>query len=367
MFLWLSELLRDEFSPLNVLRYVTFRTLGAMATSLVITLVFYPGFIRMLQSKQIGQVVRDDGPTTHFSKAGTPTMGGTLLIIAMTVSVLLWANLKNLFIWCTLALTIVYGILGFMDDYLKIAKRNTKGVSGKQKLLVQFGAAGLLFGLFFAGVFGDTGFDTRLYLPFLKTPFVVLPAAVYALFATFTVAAMSNAVNLTDGLDGLAIGPVIVASGTFMVLAYLTGARFGSFDVSHYLLLPSVPGVQELAVMCAAVVGAGVGFLWYNTFPALIFMGDVGALALGGTLGCIAVFSKNELLSVIIGGVFVVEAVSVIAQTASFRLTGKRVFAMAPIHHHFEKKGWPEPRVTVRFWIISIMLALVALSSLKLR
>lgn len=378
MFLWLSELLRDAFGPLNVFRYPTFRSIGAMATALVIALALYPWFIRRLQARQLGQVVRQSGPETHFSKAGTPTMGGVLIIVALVVSTLLWGDLSNIFLWLTLVPTLVYGVLGFMDDYLKIRHKNSRGVTGKQKLAVQFATAGTMFGLLYAGMLGEALVDTRLFFPFTSAQdfWVALPAWAYAVFASFVVVGTSNAVNLTDGLDGLAIGPVIVAALTFGALCYLSGASFGvpapdggflRFDVARYLLIPVVPGAEELTILLAAVVGSGIGFLWYNTYPAMVFMGDVGALSLGGTLGTVAVLSKNELLSVIIGGIFVVEAVSVITQTTSYKLTGKRVFRMAPIHHHFEKKGWPEPRVTVRFWIISIMLALVALASLKLR
>lgn len=377
MFLWLSEMLRAEFGPLNVFRYVTFRTMGAMGTALVISLVLYPWFIRRLQARQIGQVVRSDGPESHFSKAGTPTMGGVLLLVALLMSVLLWGDLSSPFVWLTLAPTLAYGALGFMDDYLKIRFKNSRGVTGKQKLAVQFGVAAAISVLMFGGYLGETLADTRLFIPFTdaRNFFFDLPPWLYGVFAAICIVGNSNAVNLTDGLDGLAIGPVIVASATFLLLCYLAGASFGfevggqvqRFVVSDYLLIPSVPGISELSVVLAAVIGAGLGFLWYNTYPAQVFMGDVGALALGGTFGTVAVLSKNELLSVIIGGIFVLEAVSVVTQTTSFKLTGKRVFRMAPIHHHFEKKGWPEPRVTVRFWIISIVLSLLALASLKLR
>ena len=377
MFLWLSEMLRADFGPLNVFRYVTFRTIGAMGTSLVIAMVLYPWFIRRLQARQIGQVVREDGPESHFSKAGTPTMGGVLLLVAIVMSVLLWGDLASPYVWLALLPTVVYGGLGFADDYLKIRKRNSRGVTGRQKLAVQFGVAALMFWLMLSGTLGEPLTDTTLYMPFAdaRTFSFLLPPWLYAVVGSICIVGNSNAVNLTDGLDGLAIGPVIVASAVFMILCYLAGASFGfvsegvvqRFVVSDYLLIPKVEGIQEMAPLLAAVIGAGVGFLWYNTYPAQVFMGDVGALALGGTLGTIAVLSKNELLSIIIGGIFVLEAVSVITQTVSFKLTGKRVFRMAPIHHHFEKKGWPEPRVTVRFWIISIILALVALASLKLR
>ncbi|HAN31948.1 MAG TPA: phospho-N-acetylmuramoyl-pentapeptide-transferase [Myxococcales bacterium] len=377
MFLWLSELLRDQFGALNVFRYVTFRTIGAMGTSLLIAMALYPWFIRRLQARQIGQVVRSDGPETHFSKAGTPTMGGVLILVAIAVSVLAWGDIRSAYVWLTMIPTVVFGILGFIDDYLKIRFKNSKGVTGRQKLAVQFlTAAGVCWAMY-SGALGSQLADTRMYIPFVSAQAfsLLLPAWLYGLGAAVGVVGLSNAVNLTDGLDGLAIVPVMVASATFAVLCYLSGGSIGlevngtvhRFVMSDYLLIPSVPGAQELTVVAAAVIGAGVGFLWYNTFPAQVFMGDVGALALGGTLGMFAILSKNELLTLIIGGIFVVEALSVITQTTSYKLTGKRVFRMAPIHHHFEKKGWPEPRVTVRFWIISIVLALIALSSLKLR
>lgn len=369
MFLWLSQALRGQFGPLNVFRYVTFRSIGAMATALLIAMVLFPWFIRLLQQKQIGQVIRDDGPQSHFSKKGTPTMGGVLLITSVALSTLLWSDLTNTFIWLALTVTLVFGILGFIDDFLKIRDRNSKGVTERQKLLTQFTTLGILFGLMYMGWFGQDLGDTRLYLPFTsaKNFAVDIGPIAYALFASVTVAGYSNAVNLTDGLDGLAIGPVMVSALTFGILCYLVGAHFGSFDVARYLLIPVVPAAHELAILMAAVVGAGIGFLWYNTYPALVFMGDVGALALGGALGMVAVFSKNELLSLIVNGLFVVEAASVALQRTWYKRTGKRILRMAPIHHHFEKLGWPEPRVTVRFWIISIMLSMVALASLKLR
>ena len=369
MFLWLSQNFRGQFGPLNVFRYVTFRSIGAMATALLIAMVLFPWFIRLLQAKQIGQVIRDDGPQSHFSKKGTPTMGGVLLIVSVALATLLWADLTNTFIWLSLTVTLVFGVLGFIDDFLKIRDRNSKGVTEKQKLLTQFGTLGILFGLMYMGWFGKDLGDTHLYLPFTSAKHfaVDIGPIAYALFASVTVAGYSNAVNLTDGLDGLAIGPVMVSALTFGVLCYLVGAHFGSFDVARYLLIPVVPEAHELAILMAAVIGAGIGFLWYNTYPALVFMGDVGALALGGALGMVAVFSKNELLSLIVNGLFVVEAASVALQRTWYKRTGKRILRMAPIHHHFEKLGWPEPRVTVRFWIISIMLSMVALASLKVR
>ncbi len=377
MFLWLSDLLRDDFGGMNVFRYVTFRSIGAAATALIIGLLLYPWFIQRMAARQLGQVVRDDGPDSHFSKRGTPTMGGILMLVALTLTVLLWGDLASLHVWLVLVPTLVFGVLGFFDDYLKIRDRNSKGVSEKVKLLVQLGTAGGIFAALYGGLLGPELADTRFYVPFVSsTKFAIeMPWWLYASFATVAVVGMSNAVNFTDGLDGLAIGPIIVAAGVYGILCYLAGASLGfqvdgtihRFVPSDYLLIPKVAGISELTPVAAAVVGAGIGFLWFNTFPAQVFMGDVGALALGGTLGMFAVLSKNELLTVIIGGVFIVEMLSVIVQRYTFRYTGKRVLKMAPIHHHFEKLGWPEPRVTIRFWIASFLLALVALASLKLR
>ena len=377
MFLWLSELLRHDFGGLNVFRYVTFRTIGAAGTALLIGLLLYPWFIKAMAARQLGQVVRDDGPASHFSKRGTPTMGGLLILVSWALTVLLWGDLSNVHVWLVTAVTLAYGVLGFFDDYLKIRDRNSKGASERVKLLVQFGVAGGLFAALYGGLFGAEHADTHLYIPFVSAERLAidLPGWVYAAFATVAVVGMSNAVNFTDGLDGLAIGPVIVACAVYAILCYLAGASFGfhvdgqlhRFVVSDYLLIPSVPGIAELTPVAAAVIGAGIGFLWFNTFPAQVFMGDVGALALGGTLGMFAVLSKNEFLTIIIGGVFIVEMLSVIVQRYTFKLTGKRVLRMAPIHHHFEKLGWPEPRVTIRFWIASFILALIALASLKLR
>jgi len=336
MLLWLIQEMREYFPPLRVFRYVSFRIIAAMLTAMAISFVLHPWFIRRLQSRQIGQVVRKDGPESHFSKAGTPTMGGSLVLFALVIPTILWTDLSNLYVWAALTVTVSYGIIGFIDDYKK------------------------------------------LYLPFIKadTFSIVLNLAVFVPFAVIVIAGTSNAVNLTDGLDGLAIGPVMVAAFTYLVLAYGAGTVLQipmpdgglfQFNIAEYLRLPHVAGVNELAVFAAAIIGAGVGFLWFNTFPAQVFMGDVGSLSLGGALGILAVLTKNELLSLIICGLFLVEALSVIAQTTSFKLTGKRVFRMAPIHHHFEKLGWQEPKIVVRFWIISVMLALIALASLKIR
>ncbi|MEO1272928.1 MAG: phospho-N-acetylmuramoyl-pentapeptide-transferase [Myxococcota bacterium] len=371
--------LREYFGPLNVFRYVSFRIVAAMLTALMISFVLYPWFIRRLQLQQIGQVVREEGPSTHFSKRGTPTMGGSLILFALVIPTLLWTDLTNPYVWIALMITLSYGVVGFVDDYLKISKKSSGGLSGRYKLLSQFGIAfAVLAGLL---LYEPIGYNTELFLPFVSTAkfSLELPWWVYMLFASVVIVGTSNAVNLTDGLDGLAIGPVIVAAGTFLIMAYAVSTELAyyevvdgvqvlhKFDIAAYLNIPKVEGVEELAIFCAAIMGAGVGFLWYNTFPAQIFMGDVGSLSLGGALGTMAVVTKNELLSMIIFGIFLVEAISVITQTTSYKLTGKRVFKMAPIHHHFELKGWKEPQIVVRFWIIAIMLALVALASLKLR
>lgn len=379
MVLWLLTELQDYLGALRVFRYVSFRIIAAMVTAMGISFLLHPWFIRRLQSRQIGQVVREDGPESHFSKAGTPTMGGSLVLFALVIPTILWAEMSNLYVWAALTVTVCFGVIGFIDDYLKLRHRNSKGLSGRYKLLLQFIISAIvLFALFRE----QEGFDRALYFPFVKpeTFTLVLPLWVFIPFAVVVVSGYSNAVNLTDGLDGLAIGPVMVAAGAFLILAYGAGTVLfipevldsgetvhHAFNIANYLNLPHVPGTNELAVFAASVIGAGVGFLWYNSYPAQVFMGDVGSLALGGAIGMLAVLTKNELLSLIICGLFVVEAFSVIAQTTSYKLTGKRVFRMAPIHHHFEKLGWQEPKIVVRFWIISVMLALVGLASLKIR
>jgi phospho-N-acetylmuramoyl-pentapeptide-transferase len=358
---------------LNVLRYVPFRALAAAMTALFLTFGLYPWFIRSLQKKQIGQVVRQDGPETHLSKAGTPTMGGALILLALIMATLLWADPQNVMVWTVTLITAFYGAIGWMDDAAKIRRKSTGGLSARQKLLLQFAAAlGVCAWLFL----GDSGLPSdwlairdRLSVPFVafqKHP-ISLPGWLYVVFASVVIVGTSNAVNLTDGLDGLAIGPVMINAATYAVLAYMAGLVLFGYDVAQYLDIASIASASELSIYCLAVVGAGVGFLWYNTYPAQVFMGDVGSLALGGGLGTVAVVSKNELLSVLLGGIFVVEAVSVIVQVAAFKLTGRRIFLMAPIHHHFEKKGWAEPKVIVRFWIIALMLAIASLATLKLR
>ncbi|HEX7604125.1 MAG TPA: phospho-N-acetylmuramoyl-pentapeptide-transferase [Polyangiaceae bacterium] len=360
-------------SFLNVLRYVPFRMLAATMTAMLLTFGLYPWFIRTLQSKQIGQVVRKDGPASHFSKAGTPTMGGSLILLALIGATLLWADPRNTMVWLVAAVTALYGGIGYVDDAAKIRKKHSGGLPGRYKLLLQFAIALGVCGYLWYGSSGLPddwqALRDRLSVPFLafeKHP-LAMPSWLYVIFAAFVIVGTSNAVNLTDGLDGLAIGPVMINAGTYLVLAYLAGLTLFGRDIARYLDIPSIASAGELSIYCRAMIGAGVGFLWYNTYPAQVFMGDVGSLALGGGLGALAVVTKNELLSLLLGGIFVTEAVSVIGQVFAFKVFGKRIFLMAPIHHHFEKKGWAEPKIIVRFWIISILLALVSLASLKLR
>ena len=346
----------------NVFRYITFRTAGAVVTALFFVFLFGPGMIASLRIRQgKGQPIREDGPQGHLlTKKGTPTMGGLMILAGAVISTLLWSNLENGYVWVVLFVTISFGGIGFYDDYLKVKRMSHNGFSGRQRLLLEFLVAGIA--CYFITILGPEGASTSLYFPFVKGLALNL-GWFFLLFGAFVVVAAGNSVNLTDGLDGLAIVPVMVAAGCFALIAYLVG----SANFADYLLLNFVPGTAELAVLCGALIGAGVGFLWFNAPPAQIFMGDTGSLALGGALGTIAVATKHEIVLAIIGGLFVLEAVSVIVQVLSFKLTGKRVCKMAPIHHHFEMLGWTESQVVIRFWIISFVLALIGLSSLKLR
>ena len=372
--------LAGKFGPLNVLRYPSFRIIAAGFTALVLGLLLGPVFIERMRAIQYGSSnVREDTPDSHKKKTGTPSMGGTLILFSLTIATLLFANLTNRYVWTVLVVTLAFGAIGFWDDYLKISKKNSKGLPGKKKLLWQ---ALVLVGVYYLFL-TDLQFTTASAFPWLRVGswqdlHVTLPFVptrwfnpsfgwLYLPFLLLVVMGTSHAVNLTDGLDGLAIGPTIVSASTFLILAYVAGTTIGGFSIAAYLRIPVIPGAAELGVFCSALIGAGIAFLWYNTYPASLFMGDVGSLALGGALGTLAVLTKNEATSAVLHGVFLAETVSVIVQVASFRTTGKRVFRMAPIHHHFELKGWAEPKIIVRFWIISILLALFSLSSLKLR
>jgi len=351
--------LHTIFSGFNVFRYITFRTICAGLTALLICFFLGPWVIRKLSALQVRQYVRDDGPQTHLKKAGTPTMGGILIISSVTVSALLWSDLSNYFIWIVLLVTLGFSGVGFVDDYLMQVKKQSKGLSARNKLALQIVIA-LLAGVL---VYVNPGFDTRVTLPFFKNISPNLDWG-YIFFAALVIVGASNAVNLTDGLDGLAIGPVIVAAGTYMIFAYIAG----HVKIAGYLQVSYIAGGGEISIFCGALAGAGMGFLWFNAYPAQIFMGDVGSLPLGAALGTVAVITKQEILLVLVGGLFVIEALSVIFQVSFFKAThGRRIFKMAPLHHHFELKGWPEPKVIVRFWIIAITLALISMSTLKLR
>jgi len=354
--------LADQIAAFNVFRYLTFRTGGAMMTALIISFLIGPWLIKHLTIRQKGgQPIRDDGPEGHLlTKQGTPTMGGFMILVAMTLSTVLWADLTNGYVWAALGVTIAYGAIGFLDDYLKITRRNSEGLSGKLKLLLQALIAAAA-ALWISRLLPDP-LSTTLAVPFFKNTLVDL-GVLFVPFAVVVMIGASNAVNLTDGLDGLAIGPVMIAAGVFVLISYLVG----HIGFSDYLQIHHVPGSGELAVFCAALIGGGLGFLWFNAPPAKVFMGDTGSLALGGALATVSVVTKHELVLAIVGGLFVLETVSVIVQVLSFKLTGKRVFAMAPLHHHFEKKGWAEPTIVIRFWIIAVVLALIGLSTLKLR
>jgi phospho-N-acetylmuramoyl-pentapeptide-transferase len=353
----------EQISVLNVFRYITFRTAGATMTAIVFVFLFGPTIIAALRVRQgKGQPIRDDGPQTHLlTKKGTPTMGGLMILSGLIVSTLLWANLGSAYVWIVLFVTLGFGLIGFYDDYLKVTKQTHKGFSGRARLAIEFAVA--LIAAYAVAMTGTGPLATSFTFPFLKEIFLNLGIFFYVPVAGFVIVGAGNAVNLTDGLDGLAIVPVMIAAASFGFIAYLAGnANFAEYLQIHY-----VQGTGELAVVCGAVIGAGLGFLWFNAPPAAIFMGDTGSLALGGMLGSVAVATKHEIVLALVGGLFVLEAVSVIIQVMSFKMTGKRVFRMAPIHHHFEHLGWTEPQIVIRFWIISVMLALLGLSSLKIR
>ena len=360
MLLYLTEHLARVYSGFNVFQYITLRTILGVLTALVISFIVGPVMIRKLSQYQIGQTVRDDGPQTHLTKAGTPTMGGALILVAVAVSTLLWSNLSNRYVWIVLLTTLFFGVIGWVDDYKKLVKKDPEGLRAKYKYfwqsVVGLGAAYTLYHT------AEFPVETTLIVPFIKD--VALPLGfMFVVLGYFVIVGSSNAVNLTDGLDGLAILPTVMVCAALAVFAYLSG----NVKFATYLGIPYVPGAGEVVVFCGSIVGAGLGFLWFNTYPAQVFMGDVGALALGAALGVVAVVVRQELVLVIMGGVFVMETLSVILQVASFKLTGKRIFRMAPLHHHFELKGWPEPRVIVRFWIITVILTLIGLASLKIR
>jgi phospho-N-acetylmuramoyl-pentapeptide-transferase len=350
--------LSSSYSAFNVFRYITFRAAMAALLSLLISFLLGPWLIRTLTEKQIGQQIRDDGPASHSTKAGTPTMGGALIILALLFSTLMLADITNRYVLLALVATVGTGIVGFADDYLKLTRKNSKGLPPRAKLIGQLLVAFVVA----VALYYQPRFSTEIAFPFIKTLRLNLDL-LYIPFAMLVIVGASNAVNLTDGLDGLAIGPVMIAAGTYAVISYVTG----HMKLAEYLQIPYVAGVGELSVFCSAVVAAGLGFLWYNAYPAQMFMGDVGSLSLGAALGVVAVMTKNEILLIIVGGVFVMEALSVIFQVVSYKLRRKRVFLMAPIHHHYELKGWKEPQIIVRFWIISFICAVVGLSTLKLR
>ena len=360
MLLWLAKFLSHYFHIFDVFRYLTLRAILAALTAFIISLILGPSFIRRLSARHVGQVVRQDGPKSHFKKAGTPTMGGTLILITVMAATLLWANLANRYVWLILLVTIGFGVVGWIDDYLKLKLKTSRGLSSKLKFLGQSIVA--LIAISYLYMIAKTPAETQLIMPFFKDISIQL-GGFYVIFSYFVIVGSSNAVNLTDGLDGLAVLPAVMVAGALGVFAYLTG----NIVFSHYLIIPHIPGVGEAIIICAGIVGAGLGFLWFNTYPAQLFMGDVGALGLGAALGTIAIVVRQELVLCLMGGVFVVETASVIIQVISYKLTGKRVFRMAPLHHHFELKGWPEPRVIVRFWIVTFILVLCGLATLKLR
>ena len=356
---WLAEYLTQYYSAFNVFSYLTFRAIVSTLTALFISLYFGPKLIRYLQAMQIGQTVRDDGPESHLSKSGTPTMGGILILASIVVSILLWANLSNTYVWVVLFVVVSFGLIGFVDDYRKVIRKDSNGLIARWKYFWQT-MVGLATAIFLYQISHPE--QTFLLIPFIKD---VMPqlGMFYIVMTYFVIVGTSNAVNLTDGLDGLAIVPTVMVAGAFALFAYVTG----NVNFANYLNIPHIAMTSELVVVCTAIVGAGLGFLWFNTYPAQVFMGDVGSLALGAALGVIAVLVRQELVLFIMGGVFVVETLSVILQVGSYKMRGQRIFRMAPIHHHYELKGWPEPRVIVRFWIISMILVLIGLATLKLR
>ncbi|GGX60951.1 phospho-N-acetylmuramoyl-pentapeptide-transferase [Litorimonas cladophorae] len=360
---WLAPM-GDEFQLFNLFNYITFRVGGALMTSLIIFFLFGEKMINALRARQgKGQPIREDGPEGHIiKKAGTPTMGGLMILLAVVISTLLWADLSNPFLWVVVFVTVGFGVIGFYDDYLKVSRQSHKGFSGKIRLILEFGIAAIAVWVLTTAFPQGDDFATGLAIPLLKN-FTINLGIFFIPFGCLVVVGTANAVNLTDGLDGLAIVPVMIACMSLAFIAYLVG----NFIFSNYLGVPHIPGSAEITIFLGAIIGASLGFLWYNAPPAMVFMGDTGSLALGGALGVTAVAVKHEIVLAIIGGLFVLEAVSVIVQVASFKLTGKRVFRMAPIHHHFEKKGWEEPTIVIRFWIIAIILALIGLSTLKLR
>ncbi len=360
MLIELADYLAQFDNSFQVFRYITLRTILAVLTALIISFVVGPGMIRRLSRYKIGQTVRDDGPESHFSKAGTPTMGGALILVAVAIATLLWGDLSNRYVWVVLLTTLAFGAVGMWDDYRKLVLRDSRGLAARWKYFWQslFGGGAAYFLFSTAAVPADT----QLLFPFIKDWIIDL-GPWFVVLSYFVIVGSSNAVNLTDGLDGLAILPTVLIAGALGVFAYASGHLL----IANYLLIPHLPGVGELAIFCGALVGAGLGFLWFNAYPAQVFMGDVGALALGAALGTVAVAVRQEVAFFIMGGVFVMETISVILQVASFKLTGRRIFRMAPLHHHFELQGWPEPRVIVRFWIITVILVLVGLASLKLR
>ena len=352
----------DQLAVLNLFRYITFRTGGSMMTALIVSFLCGPMIIRWLKFHQKkGQPIREDGPESHLiTKVGTPTMGGFMILLALLIATLLWADLRNGYIWAALGVTVGYGLIGFIDDYIKVTRQHSNGLPGKLKLLLQIFIA--TAAAVWVMSITKENLATSLTIPFFKDVLFDL-GWFFIPFAVFVIVGASNSVNLTDGLDGLAIGPVMIAAGVFVLIAYVVG----NLVFSNYLHLSYVPGAGELSVFCGALVGAGLGFLWYNAPPAMVFMGDTGSLSMGGALGVVSVITKHELVLAIVGGLFVLETVSVIIQVVSFKLTGKRVFQMAPLHHHFEKKGWAEPTIVIRFWIIATILALAGLVTLKLR